>query len=95
MSDKYFRMKVVPGVRILRQDPFECLISFICSQNNNIPRIIKNVDAVRTTFGEPIATKYDFTWHSFPSFDSLKDAEPAKMGTLGLGYRSKYITQTM
>ena len=88
-------MKMVPGVRILRQDPFECLISFICSSNKNLPCIIKNVDAVRTTFGEPIATKYDITWYSFPTYDVLKEAEPAQLSSLGLGHRCTYISQMM
>jgi len=42
---------VIPGVRILRQDPVECLFSFLCSSNNNIPRITKMLSAVRETYG--------------------------------------------
>ena len=43
---------VIPGVRILRQDPTECLFSFICSSNNNVPRITKMLAAFRETYGE-------------------------------------------
>ncbi|KAI0232936.1 8-oxoguanine glycosylase ogg1, partial [Massospora cicadina] len=40
-ADPYFKLKAVnlPGVRILRQDPVEALLAFICSSNNNLPRI--------------------------------------------------------
>ena len=53
-----------PGIRILRQDPFECLISFIISQNNNIPRIKKIIERLCENFGEPI-TMRDKTYYSF------------------------------
>jgi len=43
-----------PGVRILKQDPFECLISFIFSQNNNIPRIKKIIERLCENFGDKI-----------------------------------------
>jgi len=43
---------VIPGVRILRQDPTECLFSFICSSNNNVPRITKMLAAFREAYGE-------------------------------------------
>lgn len=45
---------VIPGVRIVRQNPVECLFSFICSSNNNIPRITKILSSFRETFGEKI-----------------------------------------
>lgn len=43
---------VLPGVRVLRQNPIECLFSFICSSNNNIPRITKMLAEFRSTFGK-------------------------------------------
>lgn len=53
------RMAVVldrlPGLRVLRQEPVECLFSFICSSNNNIGRITGILERVRTALGEPIA----------------------------------------
>ena len=48
-----------PGLRILRQDPFECLISFIISQNNNIPRIKKIIAKLCENFGEKIIVGHD------------------------------------
>lgn len=50
------RMKIVlshlPGVRVVRQCPWECLVSFICSSNNNIKRIALMLDKIRSTYGE-------------------------------------------
>ena len=54
------RMKIIashlPGVRILDQDPFYCMISFLCSSNNNIPRITKMLSSLQRTYGTRIAT---------------------------------------
>jgi 3-methyladenine DNA glycosylase/8-oxoguanine DNA glycosylase len=44
-----------PGCRLLRQDPVECLFSFLCSSNNNIPRITKMLDALRLHYGSHVA----------------------------------------
>ena len=41
----------VPGLRVVRQTPFECLISFICSSNNNIARIVLMLDRLRFHYG--------------------------------------------
>jgi N-glycosylase/DNA lyase len=46
----------VPGVRILRQPPFETLMSFICSSNNNISRIGQMLDKLRATYGVPLGS---------------------------------------
>jgi len=46
----------IPGVRIVDQDPWECLVSFLCSSNNNIPRITKMLNAIRREYGEPLCT---------------------------------------
>ena len=53
---KYFAKiaKPLKGMRCLRQDPWECTLSFICSQNNNIKRINQLVKSLRDNFGEPI-----------------------------------------
>jgi N-glycosylase/DNA lyase len=49
--------KALPGLRILRQDPSECLISFICSSNNNVPRITLILDRMREKYGEALCDK--------------------------------------
>ena len=79
-------MKTGEGIRILHQDRFEALISFIISQNNNISRIKKCVRTVCENYGEK--TSFGFL---FPTPEALASADPAHLGTLGLGYRDEYI----
>ncbi|GHU38306.1 8-oxoguanine DNA glycosylase [Clostridia bacterium] len=78
------------GIRILRQDLFECLISFIISQNNNIPRIKKIVATLCENFGEPIDTAYG-TYYSFPDAQSIFSAGIDELSVIRAGFRSKYI----
>lgn len=82
------------GMRVLRQDPWECTISFICSQNNNIKRITKMLDSLRTRFGQLIAHKYERDWFTFPSLAHLSQASLADLKGLGLGYRAEYVYKT-
>lgn len=70
------------GIRILRQDPFETLISFIVSQNNNIPRIRKIIAALCDTYGKNGA---------FPTPEALADASVDEIFALRTGFRAKYI----
>ena len=90
--------KVIPGVRVLQQDPLECLFSFICSSNNNIPRITLMLSRLRQTYGSfmmdiPTSTN-TLSFYSFPTLESLKSATEDDLRQLGLGYRAKYIIQT-
>jgi N-glycosylase/DNA lyase len=91
--------KLLPGMRVLRQPPEECLFSFICSSNNNIPRIVQMLSALRTNYGEPL----DYRLHTgeplqqtftFPSAKVLAQVTEAQLRALGLGYRAKYIRET-
>jgi N-glycosylase/DNA lyase len=87
----------IPGVRIVDQDPWECLVSFICSSNNNIPRIAKMVGAIRREYGEPMVTIGDEVLYSFPSLETLlqRANDDDLRSKCGLGYRSKYLLETM
>ncbi len=76
------------GIRILNQDPFETIISFIISQNNNIPRIRKNIESLCAAYGEPIEGS---RLHAFPSPEALAGAEVCDLAELRLGYRCAYI----
>lgn len=78
------------GMRILRQDYWEALVSFIISQNNNIPRIKKSIEALCKKFGKPM-TKYGTTYYSFPNQSDVYNIELKDLADLGLGYRDKYI----
>ena len=79
------------GIRILRQDFFETLISFIISQNNNIPRIRKCVEALCCRYGERIGEYYGREWYAFPEPEVLASASVDDLAALRLGYRSEYI----
>lgn len=74
------------GIRILRQDPWEALCSFIISQNNNIPRIKKIISEMCRRFGEPIEGGY-----SFPTPEALARAGEEEIFKLKTGFRAKYI----
>lgn len=76
------------GIRILNQDPFETLISFIISQNNNIPRIRKNIESLCSRYGSPIAGS---SLRAFPTPEALAGAEEADLAAMKLGYRGPYI----
>lgn len=78
------------GMKILRQSYWETLISFIISQNNNIPRIKKSIELLCEKFGKPL-DKYGVIRYSFPYADDLKDVSIDDLADLGLGYRTAYI----
>ncbi len=78
------------GIRILRQDFTEALISFIISQNNNIPRIKKNVQTISERFGQPFNVDGE-TYYAFPTAEALLDAGETGLGECKLGFRVKYI----
>lgn len=78
------------GIRILKQDVWETIISFIISANNNIPRIKKIIETLCGMFGEEIADD-DKTYYSFPSAERLSKLTCDDLAPLRAGYRDKYI----
>ena len=83
-------ISMYPGMRILRQDPWECLVGFICSANNNISRISQNVEDVASVFGSPIPGA-NSERRSFPDAASVAAAGEQALRELGLGFRAKYL----
>ncbi|KAI8056287.1 DNA glycosylase [Gilbertella persicaria] len=84
------------GIRMLRQDPWENLISFICSSNNNITRISLMIDKLCTRFGKQIGEYEQQMFYEFPTLHELT-LDPQLETTLrqlGFGYRAKYIANT-
>ncbi len=79
-----------PGMRILRQDPWECLVAFICSANNNIPRISQNVEDIAGAFGPPIHGA-GTDRRAFPGPGAIVEAGEDALRELRLGFRAKYI----
>ena len=78
------------GVRLLRQDPWEMLLTFIISQRKSIPAIIKSVEALSKKYGHDIVTEQE-RLKAFPSPEEMKDATAEELAACGLGYRVKYI----
>lgn len=85
------------GVRVLRQDPVECLLSFICSSNNNIKRITLMIEKMCEKYGTLLYEDQEFgKAHQFPEIaDLVKDKQlEQELRTLGFGYRAKFIKLT-
>ncbi len=82
------------GLRVLRQNPWEILVTFILSQRKNIPAISKAVESLAYQYGHKIMTKSE-TLYSFPSPSELKDAEEEDLRKCGLGYRAKYVADAV
>ena len=83
-------IKNFPGMRILRQDPFQCYISFIVSSNSNIPNIQTRLQKLSHKFGEK-RTIDDKELFLFPKPEKLANASITDIAKCGLGYRSKYV----
>lgn len=82
------------GARVLRQDPLECLIQFLCSSNNNIGRITRMVDYI-SSIGDYLGTVEGFDFHEFPSLERLAMVSEEELREAGFGYRAKYIVGTV
>jgi len=78
------------GIRLLRQDKWEALCSFIISQNNNIPRIKAIIDTLCLNFGDSISFE-DKEYHTFPSAAKLAGLDTKDLAPLRCGYRAEYI----
>lgn len=80
------------GIRILRQEPFEMLISFIISQNKNIPSIKACIERICQGYGKKlIDDKTGKTYYTFPTAEKLANAKQDDLRALKLGYRDEYI----
>ncbi|MEM2925392.1 MAG: DNA glycosylase [Methanocellales archaeon] len=77
------------GLRLIRQDPWECLISFVCSAASNIPRIQNMIENLCKNFGARIAPRY----YSFPTPSRLSSATELELRKCGLGFRSAIVLE--
>jgi N-glycosylase/DNA lyase len=90
-------IRSLPGLRIIRQDPVECLFAFICSSNNNIQRITQMIAKLKATYGEllfhdPVS---DEEFFAFPTVEALTTrAEESTLRDLGFGYRAPFIIKS-
>lgn len=74
------------GIRLLNQEPYECLLSFIISQNNNIPRIKGIISRMAEKYGKKVGDDY-----LFPTLEELNVATEEDLFALRMGFRAKYI----
>ena len=81
------------GIRILKQDLWECIISFIISANNNIPRIKKIIERLSKEYGTLVTYKGE-EFYLFPTPEQLSKASVEDLRSLGLGFRDKRIYNT-
>ena len=78
-----------PGIRILKQETWETLCSFIISQNNNIPRITKIISRLCSLWGEPISGVENL--FSFPKAKTIANLTEEDLAPIKCGFRAKYI----
>ena len=111
-SDEFLAesLKFGYGIRILNQDVFEMIVSFIISANNNIKRIKNSLNVLSQKFGTKLNTNIDFaisnsplsvnengkvSFYAFPTLEQLKMATIEDFVKAGLGYRATYMYHTI
>ncbi len=83
-------MKQHTGLKLMKQDPWECLVAFVCSQMSNIKRITNNLNSISEYFGKPVKLK-THSLHTFPNPGDINDS--ALLDKCKLGYRAKYLLE--
>ncbi len=93
--DKYLKESTEfgNGIRILHQDLWECIISFIISANNNIPRIKKIIETISKNYGEKIEWN-NKVYYTFPTVEALAKASVEDLRAMGLGFRDIRVYNT-
>ena len=80
-------MGALKGLRLVKMDEWECLMSYVLATFANIPRISRMIDMVASRYGEPVAEGV----HAFPTIDQLGCASIDELRSCGLGYRAEYV----
>jgi N-glycosylase/DNA lyase len=78
------------GIRLLKQQPWETLVSFIISTNNNIPRIKKIIELLCENFGDKLIHSNKI-YYSFPTAETLAELNVTDLAVIRCGYRDKFI----
>lgn len=89
--------RVIPfggGIRILKQDSWEATVSFLISQNNNIPRIKNNIRDLSKLLGKSIGFYAGEEYFGIPSPEALAKVTEEELAPVRLGYRAKYLIET-
>ena len=94
--DKYLENSIAygTGIRILKQDLWETLISFVISANNNIPRIKTIIERISKKYGDKITFKVK-EYYTFPTPEQMADATVQDFRDLGLGFRDVRVYETV
>lgn len=82
------------GIRILQQDLWEMIVSFLISQQNNIVRIRRCIENICEKYGEERENVYGEVYYAFPGPETLAVLEEDALKECNLGYRSKYVVRT-
>jgi len=82
------------GLRVLNQEPWETLISFIVSQNSNIPKIKGSIEALCRLYGKKLGRFENRDLYSFPAIKDLAASDIEELETCKLGYRAQYIAES-
>lgn len=94
--DRYLKAaaQMGSGIRILRQDLWEMIVSFLISQQNNIVRIRRCIENICNRYGEERTAANGVKYHAFPTAEVLAGATEEDLRDCNLGYRAKYIVRT-
>ena len=79
------------GLRLVRQQPWECLVSYICATNTNIPAVKRRVALMAERYGKPIDGPFGATY-AFPEPEALAEVTCADLWDCKLGYRTDYVS---
>lgn len=82
------------GIRILNQDFFEMVISYIISANNNIPRISKSINEISKRYGKEIIFENN-KYYLFPNLEDLLKVTEEEFKSCGVGFRARYLKNTV
>ncbi len=86
-------LRMFPGLRLLRQDPWEILVSFVISQNSNVAKIRATIDNLCERAGQRV--EFDGKpYHLFPDARAVAALDEATLRSTGMGYRAKYVHET-
>ncbi len=86
MTEQYY------GLRLIRQDPWECLVTYICSATSNLKRISQVVENMSNYYGSRVALNGD-SRNTFPSAIQIANGSEEILRELGLGFRAPYVYQ--
>lgn len=87
-------IRAAPGMRLLRQDPWDCIAGYICSQNSNIPKIELSMERIARRCGTVIQWPEGVEVAAFPRPEVLAQVKHEVLWECSLGYRCKYLLGT-